>query len=191
MIYTFIWAELDTNPRSTLLHPGYPPYPRLTPPVDMGSPCTARKYSTGMEIIPTTWLRSPKSPNGCPCHVMRSTGYIPRLVESNSPNDCIAWWMKRICNVLTIGVYHWLFTNSMSWKIDGFLKLSPNIVHIFMIYLSCRIIYYTVRNTLREIELQNDYCNGCGLTDHGCGMTLLWFFYLFFTLWHRKCQFLR
>ena len=32
---------------------------------------------------------------------------------------------------------------------------------------------YTVRNTLREIELQNDYCNGCGLTDHGCGMTLL------------------
>ena len=31
----------------------------------------------------------------------------------------------------------------------------------------------TVRNTLREIELQNDYCNGCGLTDHGCGMTLL------------------
>ena len=32
---------------------------------------------------------------------------------------------------------------------------------------------FTVRNTLREIELQNDYCNGCGLTDHGCGMTLL------------------
>ena len=36
--------------------------------------------------------------------------------------------------------------------------------------------YLTVRNTLREIEPQNDYCNGCGLTDHGCGMTLLWFF---------------
>ena len=33
--------------------------------------------------------------------------------------------------------------------------------------------YTTVRNTLREIELQNDYCNGCGLTNHGCGMTLL------------------
>ena len=37
--------------------------------------------------------------------------------------------------------------------------------------LECSIC--TVRNTLREIELQNDYCNGCGLTDHGCGMTLL------------------
>ena len=36
-----------------------------------------------------------------------------------------------------------------------------------------KITTYTVRNTLREIELQNDYCNGCGLTDHGCGMTLL------------------
>ena len=35
------------------------------------------------------------------------------------------------------------------------------------------VFCYTVRNTLREIELQNDYCNGCGLTDHGCGMTLL------------------
>ena len=37
----------------------------------------------------------------------------------------------------------------------------------------CVCPLHTVRNTLREIELQNDYCNGCGLTDHGCGMTLL------------------
>ena len=44
-----------------------------------------------------------------------------------------------------------------------------------LIEINKRLSYYliTVRNTLREIELQNDYRNGCGLTDHGCGMTLL------------------
>ena len=54
-------------------------------------------------------------------------------------------------------------------------------------------IFNTVLNTLREIQMQNvlPICNGCGLTDHGCGFTLLWFHTSFFTLWHRKCKWLR
>ena len=86
-------------------------------------------------------------------------------------------WFMSIAVILYFRV-DYLFTlyllsgiNGPSPLLVGFLDVDLGILHICISYPT-----HTVRNTLREIELQNDYCNGCGLTDHGCGMILLSFF---------------
>ena len=70
--------------------------------------------------------------------------------------------LHSVCTCVTFGGYRF------GGHIDGCSALGV----VYEVSLDV-VLVTTVRNTLREIELQNDYCNGCGLTDHGCGMTLL------------------